>query len=114
MRQTLTRLRLKVQCLNFQVCLKIQLQKWVGQRHRNSVIFVVTSTEKLLTRPGFELAPSETPVHRCTSIGLNEHTVPSDWIAQLVERRTVVPEGASSNHARVKGFSVDVSSVRKS
>ena len=39
---------LKVQCLNFQVCLKIQLQKWVGQRHQNSgpfpslVIFVGT------------------------------------------------------------------------
>ena len=72
------------------------------------------STEKLLTQAGFELAPSGTTVHRCTSIGLNEHTVSSDWIAQLVERRTVVPEGASLNPARVKGFSVDVSSVRKS
>ena len=36
-------------CLNFQVCLKIQLRKWVGQRYRNlstfhsSVIFVVRS-----------------------------------------------------------------------
>ena len=44
---------------------------------------LVTSTEKLLTRAGFEF----------------EHTVPSDSIVQLVERRTGVPEGASSNPA---------------
>ena len=46
-------------------------------------------------------------------IGLNEHTVSSDLIVQLVKPRTGVPEGASSNSARVNSFSVDVSSVRK-
>ena len=40
----------------------------------------------------------------CTSIELNEHTVPSDSIAQLVERWTGVPEGASSNPAQVNVF----------
>ena len=44
----------------------------------------------------------------------SEHTVPSDSIAQQVERGTGVPEGASSNPARVNSFSVNVSSVRKS
>ena len=43
-----------------------------------------------------------------------DHTVPSDSIARLVERRTGVPKGASSNPARFNSFSVDVSSVSKS
>ena len=43
-----TTTRLQVQCSNFQIFLKIQLWKWVGQRHRNSdpfsssAIFVVS------------------------------------------------------------------------
>ena len=41
-------------------------------------------------------------------IGLNEHTVLNDSIAQPVERWTGVPEGASSDSARVNSFSVDV------
>ena len=49
----------------------------------------------------------------CTC-GLNEHTFPSDSTAQLVERRTSVPEGVTSNPARVNSFSVDISSVRES
>ena len=34
-----SRILIQVQCLNFQVCLKIQLWKWMGQRHRNSGLF---------------------------------------------------------------------------
>ena len=45
-------------------------------------------------------------------IGLNEHTLPSDSIAQLVKRKTAVPEGVSSNPARVNSFAFDFSSVK--
>ena len=42
----------RLQCLNFQVCLKIQLQKWVWQKYLNSVpspsslIFIVINFNK--------------------------------------------------------------------
>ena len=82
------------------------------KRKFHDFLTLLTSTEKkLLTVVGFELAPSGTPVRRSTclaieSLGIPLQFNPSDSIAQLVERRTGVPEGASSNPARVNSFCV--------